>query len=729
MSINELGLIRYPDSELFVCPSIHHDAPVFADLVIAACETAVRDNTPFDWICVELPHTLDAMSMTDAVARLWPSPGVAICDAGPAAEAGRIRTEDLDGAEGEPVEVRRGSVIPISPTDSICAAIYGWTRMRKAGHEVGLAFIDLPEGEDEQRHRKPVPMPDSCLVARKGLQAYIDSVSDLLEIGRAPDDDARELAMAGRLRRLMEQNQDASSDRRNRILFVCGMSHWTRIRSILAAGPTVPHGIPAESSRQDPVKTFALPAPQAWMLGYLGIPALTADLVTHWERGGGGTYDLPGAVLRLQREAMAEAQATEGLALTPRQAMAFEEYLHNLLLLAGRMTPRLDGDLCAAAQATAGDFASTLKEFFLRYPEKRPAAFPEAGLLQHGGGTYLVAGKRAYPLRSRTQGCDDFEKRSLTKGPRVLTEAERRKAGSLPCRRSAPQEDRLQREAIRWAWKLADWHCDARRRRGRQIRSTRYTGDLGSGVDVRRTLREWRRGRPTSELYVRIPSRRGKRLRGRNPQPAPSEAWKPCPVVWMFDAAAPVAHTAASFMLRTYSSFYFCTEVASLPGGIGRERLAAAVHVLRGRPVHWDEASVRNLLATLPDSQKPNVRPWDDPALSAFQGPGSAHTCAELACAAAIRWADDRAVIVADDSFCIPLGVEAYARKRGVKLVKLSWSLFGEDSETRRRMAVNHTCPCQSWYKEEDIPPFVLAAIPRVQAFNPPRVDGLDDLR
>ena len=700
-------ILRYGGTGLYAIPSVHFDV-VFADLVHAASL-----QRAFDVVAVELPCNLDPAALADAVDALWPTAGVAVCDGARRAHGMLEAGSDQDGSLASQTPVFRTHVVPLVPCDSIVAAIRASRQMRREdGQPVLLDFVDLPAHcGDGDPPRVPVTLSDTWRVARHGLDAYLEAVGDRVAIGRLPEDDAREREMARRLR--------VHIDAGRRILFVCGMAHWRRITAWLDAGQPAASGLAPvpRGGRSLAFQAFAVPAAHAWYLGWMGIPAVMADFMRRQTDGvdQAGRFDFPAALARFTSSAVAEAQATEGLCVSPRQAQVFDEYLISRLALAGRWVPHLDGDLHHAAQSCVGDrWADALKAAALRYPyDEPPASMPQAHLIQHQGIPYLLAGRRAYAVDRRASGSgDDQERRSLPSVPAPLSRTERMAAGLLPYIRSVPPEDTLQRAMVRHAWMLGDLLGHHRRSKAGATRSARFTGDLGQGIDWRRTLRAWADGEPEREFYVKAAARRGRLGRPPSRAARPQAAGRPCPVAWIFAPSATVEQRACARMFDTYSSFYWLRAVVRGAGNITRETVGYCVNVLRGRS-DWDEASVRRMLDALPLAEHPRIAPWDDPELAGFRGP-------DLAVAAAVRWAHDRAIVVADHGCDLGLACQAYARRRGVDLVKISWDAFGDDA--RRRLAVQHTAPSKSHFA--DPPPYVLRVIPPVPAFNPPRGFG-----
>jgi hypothetical protein len=363
-----------------------------------------------------------------------------------------------------------------------------------------------------------------------------------------------------------------------------------------------------------------------------------------------------------------------------------------------------------AARACVGEpFAEAVKACAVRYAFDPPATADSAVIAEHAGRFYLTTGGRAYDVggavNDRVEG---REHRSLE----VAASAAGTKSGSGHGRwsrvlRSVPSEDRLVRAMLERSWRFGEEGALARRHTPDQLSSARYTGDIGRGLDVRRTLRARARGdegyfvrkshRPRAALAELLSRRRG-----------PS---RPCPVVWLFAPdGARVSERACGRWFRTISSAYWISDVERLPGraGVTREVLAWAVHYLRCRTPQgaWNEAAVKAALAATPLDEQPTVEPWEDPEIARrFAG-------ARLAVASAIRWAGrpgNRAVVVADDGFVAGEDVRAYARDRGIELVFIPWREFGA---VRRRAQISHVAPAPSYF--DDPYPEALRLIPPV---------------
>jgi hypothetical protein len=577
---------------------------------------------------------------------------------------------------------------------------------------VPLEFIDLPVRESEQEPpRTPIRLPDTWLIARHGgLQGYLDAAEARIERGRCSDDDAREREMARRLR--------VHLDAGRRVLFVCGLAHWRQITALLDAGPSASARVPSPrvSVPAASFKVFGIHAAGAWLAGWLGIPAIIAAYVQQKLSSGQGLidrFDLPAECERFEARATAELQAIDDLRISPRQALVFRQYLKALLGLGGRFVPRLDGDYHHAAESCVGQpWADALKAAALQYPYDPPRSTPRATLVQREDTLYLVADGRAHAVgRAPTAADSDRERRSLPASAAPLSTRERMAAGLLPVTRSLPPEDQLQRECVHWAWTLGEQSGVSRRPKAGTRRSARFTGNLGRGIDIRRTHRAWAAGDPESEFFVKLTSSRGM-PGGRSRHELMASGGTPCPVAWIFAPGAEVRHEASARMFDVYSSSYWLSSVERLDGGITRERVAYAVNYCRGRADRDDEASTRTMVDALSAAERCRIPPWDDPELTGagFHGP-------RLAVAAAIRWARNRAIVVADDDFDPGLQCRTYARRRGIALVAIPWRAFGE--ATRRRFALQYTARSRSQFTEP--PPCVLRVIPAVPPFNPPR--------
>jgi hypothetical protein len=651
-------------------PSVHGEM-IFAE---AAYRAVLAGG--FDVLALELPRDLAVDELAEAVDRIWPSMGVAL-----------IRGEGLGSrnfeADGQRREVNAvDCMVPISPCDSLVAALRAASVLRKRGGRApAVEFCDLPAAGESGPLRGPRGLPDPWYVAEHGLSDYLERNRSILEGARVPERDGpREAAMAAALRR--------HASARRRVLFVCGMAHIFRIAELLEEC-RAPDGVLPEPGKTAlrGTESFSVDAAEAWFLGWSGIPAVAGSFVRRLE--GGGPFSLDGALAQLKESALVRARDIEEQSISARQVLAWEKYLAAKLALRQRFCPHLQGDLTAsAADCVQQEFSRTVQEVSLRYPFDPPDGAPRARVALGGGRIYLLAGGQGFLLPERENA--EGESRTLPAGrPFPLGPDEIEKNRRMPTRRYSTAEDTMQRGLMQAAWR----HGERLSRSGRRLEGLRvaeFEGDLGRGIDWPASLRAWAEGAPAGRFFVKIPTRYN------DPDPdrdAGAYEATECPVAWLFRPGAAVQTKASGSFGKVYSSFYWVHSSTHLCGGlITQEKLAYAVNVLRGR-IAWTEDALKRLLASLDERLKPTVAPWSDKELEGFEGP-------ELCVAAAVRWAADRAVVVAPCDYVVPRKVWNYAVARKVELVRAPWECF--PWEARRRLAIQHTMPAASMFCEPD---------------------------
>lgn len=172
-------------------PSGHFD-PIFAQVAARALATFKPSV-----VALELPDGL--IGELEWASACWPGPVVAASE---------------------------GSLFPFIPGDSIFEAF----RLAKSAG-IPIALIDLPAAGPA-----PVPLDDQVNMDRLGAElvragaGLFLEAADSLDSGVAPErwHDAREAHMAQRLTRLLEKGET--------VLWVGGLSHWTRIVSRIRRG-------------------------------------------------------------------------------------------------------------------------------------------------------------------------------------------------------------------------------------------------------------------------------------------------------------------------------------------------------------------------------------------------------------------------------------------------------------------------------------------------------------
>ncbi|MGD0500491.1 MAG: hypothetical protein ABSC23_18870 [Bryobacteraceae bacterium] len=646
---------------LDACPSIHRDL-VFAQIAYNAVMAG-----SYGVVALELARDVDARDLATKADNLWPTMGVAL------ARGASIGQKDFEADETRREVHPAEYAIPLSPGDSMIAALRAIGRLRDCGGRVPeLEFIDLPARSEFGWGRVASKLPDSYRVLEQGMAAYLEDNRAAIEETRlAGIDDEREEAMAAALRRHL--------DRGRRILCILGMAHWRHIvENLECRGPlSESRAVPASLRK---LEVHAMRGAEAWCLRWSDMPGL----VEWWVERGCGGFDIREAMSAMREKWLAQAQDVEEQEVSARQVLSMEQYLGARLMLARRFVPQLDGDLVDSAEVTVSQqFGDTVKRTALRYRYDRDTEEPQARLTVAEGQVYLLAGNRAIALgKAGENGAGESRSLAGYDSPIPLREEEKRRIRRNGATFRYPSaEDRLQRAMVMRTWRLRD-RLRTAERRSAEFRVCRFEGDLGRGVQWRRTESAWARGEPDDSFFVKIPVHR-RRLQ-LLAQASDGDASQ-CPVVWLFRPHCKIAHQAAgTFESGVYSSFYWIAESGTLAGAgglVNRETVAYATNCLRGRIV-WEERELRKLMAELPDRFKPSVVPWRSELRDRFFGP-------DLAVAAGIRWADRRVIVVAGGGYVMPEAVWNYARDRGVEIVRLPLDAF--DWRAIRRLPVQHT--------------------------------------
>lgn len=682
---------------LHVIPSAHYDL-VFAETVAGALA-----KRKYDTIAVEMPANLPVIECAEQVARLDRAPGVAISIDGRLLGREKLPADvGGDDIERETRHVMAASMIPLMPGDSICEAIRIFAELRRAGDPVELEFVDLPISSCGQR-RGAARITDTWVAMRnRGLERFLEIIGDGVQAGRLPEDDTRELYMVSRIM--------TSLRRKRRCLLVIGAAHWSGLKALLDATWDVDHAVkcqPIEPSAR--FRIYGIDAASAWAAGWLGIPWVVASWVRHRSRNTPEAFDLPQAIDQLIQRALAVARKKR-IDVAPRTWLLFRKYLLARMSLDGRITARLDGDLCRAARAAGlGRFETVLKEEALRYPRTAGKDFPKTRFIVHNGAGYLLAGKIAVAVEGSGAESGSGEERTLPARPPRLTKRQRKQAESQRLWRRMPiEEDHLQRVLANRVWHAAQM---AREKRPREAVRP-FTGDYGRGIHIRKTIFARARGQ-SNALYVKQATRRSVLDLHRNSCASPDVPESlHAPILWVFDPhAAHVSYQSAQ-MDDTVSSAYALSQTGVYPGGAGvtHEKVSLGINYLRGR-VKYDAELIRPFLKALPDSQKPRILPWNDVELKK-----TFTTTTDLFAASAVKYAGKRAIVVSDHRWQPSQALLAYAKERGVELVTLSWDAVCSP-EVKHRYSLQHTVPGTRYgaidWAEKFVPPIPPEFSPR----------------
>ncbi|HKI96941.1 MAG TPA: hypothetical protein VKB51_00570 [bacterium] len=480
--------------KVYAVPSLHGRV-CFAGLVRRAF-FALRP----DAIAVELPPTLEA-TIRAGVARL---PYLSV-----------VGYQDFDEAL-EQVQ----QILPITPDDSLCEAV----RLGEA-HGVPVHFVD----RDVINYQGgPVRAPDDYLVERIGLEAFWRATDKTLERAEPGSQDAeREQEMAANLRALTERHE--------RVLFVCGLTHLTPVLERMAGDEPAPPG--AVTQREQTLYNLAHES-TGHVLGSLPYHAFAYELV----RCGLRAQDYPGllplpntrggelsaardafreglealqAELRQRPLGSADVDAYElltemvqgavklydrewGEQPAPARLMTLMQFARNLALVNRRLTPSRYEIVLAGKNTVNDDFAFQLLRMVDHYPFfDEDSDLPELkveGDLQEGeaDGEQLVLRLRLPRALQDGMDPDDLD---LDEPPEEFEEGsweERWEDGEHHVSH-LPQDTRIENFFTYIREKAKRILSD------QQVRIHEMQASLMDGLDLRETLRNLPRGK----VYVR----------------------------------------------------------------------------------------------------------------------------------------------------------------------------------------------------------------------------------
>lgn len=398
-----------------------------------------------------------------------------------ALELGAAWAEELEWGVGlwpSPVASHaKAWFLPIVPGDSIVEAY----RLARQG-EVQTALIDLDLASPIERH--PACPLDGAFAPRLG-SLFLET-SDALEAAQGPPADgdvAREAHMAKRLECLMAQHE--------RVLWVGGMAHWSRILRRLESGDfSGPRLRRARAPRS--FERFSLGASALHrMTGQ--IPFSVSQYARDPERFDG--------LRSLHRLSLAAVRPDRFHA---SEVAAMLRYARNLAAQEGiQESPGLS-DLLIAASATLGNsYTGRLANIALQ-DRFTPAAMSLPILVYSQPRTIAAfrSGKRV--LRGQPLWAANYLRETLVSVPSPK-EIERKskpgpgasirraRSGELEIWAGYPADDAAYEAFVRYVLE------HARATDSDQATAVPFTVGMGEGLDVRATIRHWHEG----EVYVR----------------------------------------------------------------------------------------------------------------------------------------------------------------------------------------------------------------------------------
>jgi hypothetical protein len=360
--------------------------------------------------------------------------------------------------------------VPIDPCDSIIEA----TRLA-VEHELPLAFVDLDVEGYLQRPRR---LPDPYAIEKAGLEDFYQRVVADLPSEPIDLDRNREREMAARL--------FALSQRHERVMFVCGMAHWERIRALLEGG-NLP--APTDTEREGVVLANLSPKSFGEVLGE--IPYLT--YLYEITRQKGDAFDLLDGVTTLMLDSAEKYTKEWGERMSRAQRQQFLQYARNSALIDEQLTPSLFNLVVSGKGIVDDEYAGELLDLALSYPfMEKDSKLPTVEIHRNRGklGSRYVTVRRRVPLGERQTVKVPLKRRA-------------RKEQRDKWRDQSPP-DRWQCKHVPediYLWEFSDHVRDLAMGMliDQQTRTVEFTTSLLDGLDFRETTRNWALG---EKLYV-----------------------------------------------------------------------------------------------------------------------------------------------------------------------------------------------------------------------------------
>ena len=431
----------------------------------------------FDCVAVPLPESFRHDVENSIV--LLPTPTIVCQRETPRYDLEWDAESEQDPEDEDPPS--RLSYVPIDPCQPVIAAL-----RVGMGEHIPRAFIDL---ETDVFQPRTDVFPDPYALKHVPVERFAAAL--LPTIDRPPDGQAmdRIVHMAGRLRELESRFQS--------VLFVCSVLDWPWIRD--AFREKTPSS--AEHDLVEETQAFKVhPSTLIFMLGELPfITGLYEKARNELEMDDNLSIDGIKELLVTARDAYRDDFLGRARKVTPQTLSICLQYIRNLTLVNGRMTPDLYNIVIAAKQSVGDGFAIHVAETARKYAYSDPTPletikvgidrlrFPDGEIAQ------TVCRLPGPPIQWRS--CE---------------------------LRRRPDRQEQKKWAMKWnpfgqcSWPPEDELIETFRARvtdrakaimGADLaRTEKFTTSIRDGIDIRDTLRNWYSG----DLYVKVlPPHRG----------------------------------------------------------------------------------------------------------------------------------------------------------------------------------------------------------------------------
>lgn len=372
--------------------------------------------------------------------------------------------------------------IPIDPCDSIIEG------MRLAIEEE-TPFICIDKDISKFPSNSKYIMPDDYALSRIGLSSFCDEVFKRHNFIKNDDDTEREKFMAANLLEISKNYE--------RVLFICGLSHWQNIARFIK------EGVLKEEDEQTEGQTNIFTVHKDSLQSILGETPFTTYFYEMFRNGEADDFDK----LKIVETIYKEAKLRYRMPIHIMQQKRIGDYLRNLSVLEGNITPDRIDILTAAKCMVNNDYALEVMDGMEYYPyyddsdEKYPVIKmehdPETSKLQ----TYL-RNKKITLKRYDNVWKTSLKKVSVTTRPKEEFEGQwldvwNKSSNMLS---HIPEDLLMERYMNIMRDKIVLMMTEDK------IKITPFMSSIKDGIDMRETIRNYHK----NEIYVReVPKLKG----------------------------------------------------------------------------------------------------------------------------------------------------------------------------------------------------------------------------